>query len=82
MCFLTSVVYSLFPKDSLQVLGPGTLYLPVDCLKCVCVLGFPLPEPDFETQASVTAVLGQAYVWGLNTHKDKQIMQDGSFECK
>lgn len=74
MCFCTPVVYSLFPKDSLQVLGPGTLHLSTDCLKCVRVLSFPLPEPDLETQASVTAVLGQAYVWRLNIHKDKQIM--------
>lgn len=58
----TSVVYCLLPQDPLQVPGPGLLQLPANCLKCVCVLGFPLPEPDLKTQATVTAVLGQAYI--------------------
>ncbi len=70
----TSVVYCLLPQDPLQVLGPGILDLPANCLKCVCVVGFPLSEPDLKTQATVTTVLGQAYIWCLNINKDKQIM--------
>lgn len=58
----TSIVYCLLPKDPLQVLGPGVLHLLVNCLKCVCVVGFPLPEPDLKTQATVTTVLGQANI--------------------
>lgn len=58
----TSVVYCLLPQDPLQVLGPGVLHLSADCLKCVCVLSFSLPEPDLKTQATVTAVLGHAYI--------------------
>lgn len=58
----TSVVNCLLPQDPLQVLGPGILHLLAYCLKCVCVLGFPLPEPDLKTQATVTAVLSHAYI--------------------
>lgn len=58
----TSVVYCLLPQDPLQVLSPGIFHLPASCLKCVCVLGFPLPEPDLKTQATVSAVLSQAYI--------------------
>lgn len=59
---VTSVVYCLLPEDPLQVLGPSLLHLPAHCLQHVSVLGFPLPEPDLKTQATVTAVLGHAYV--------------------
>lgn len=62
----TSVVYSLFPQDPLQVLGPGLLHFPSNCLQCVCVLTFPLSEPDLKTQATVTGVLGHAYVRRLD----------------
>lgn len=58
----TSVVHRLFPQDPLQVPGPGLLHLPANYLKCVCVLGFPLSEPDLKTQTTVPAVLGQAYI--------------------
>lgn len=76
----TSVVHCLLPQDSLQVLCPGILHLPANCLKCVCILSFPLPEPYLKTQATVTAVLGQAYIRRLNMNKDKLIMQDGSLK--
>lgn len=55
----------LLPQDPLQVSGPGLLHVWVHSLKRVRVLSFPLPEPDLETQASVAAVLGQAYICGL-----------------
>lgn len=55
-------MHCLLPEDPLQVLGPGVLHLPAECLECVCVLGFPFPVPDLKAQAAVTAVVSQAYI--------------------
>lgn len=63
-------MYGLLPQDPLQVLGPGLLRLPAACLQGVRVLAFPLSEPDLETQASVSTVLGHADIARLFRDKD------------
>lgn len=75
----TSVVYSLFPEYPFQVPGPSLLHFTAGCLQSVCVLTFPLSEPDLKTQTGVTGVLCHSYVRGLNTEKDNVFVLDYRF---